>query len=137
MLREVRSGSSNAASTASMNLEFGLGLADYAHVTIVWASGRVESFLVEGNQFLIIPDCIADMTSSSNPFDEGYGVPNGVADGDDFFFYLDAFAAGDGRADLTGATQAGDPGFGIPNGVIDADDFFFFLDRFSAGCSLD
>ncbi len=137
MLREVRSGSSNAASTASMNLEFGLGLADDAQITIVWASGRVESFVVEGNQFLLIPDCIADMTTSSNPFDEGFGVPNGVADGDDFFFYLDAFAAGDPRADLTGATQADDPGFGIPNGVIDADDFFFYLDRFNTGCSLD
>ncbi len=137
MLREVVSGSSNAASTASMDLEFGLGLAEYAHVTIVWASGRVESFITKGDRFLLIPDCIADMTTSSNPFDDGYGVPDGVADAEDFFFYLDAFAAGDDRADLTGATDAGEPGFAIPDGVIDADDFFFFLDRFNAGCSLD
>ena len=47
---------------------------------------------------------------------------DGVADSEDFFAYLDLFAAGDAGADITG------------NGTIDADDFFAYLDLFAAGC---
>ncbi len=47
---------------------------------------------------------------------------NGVLDADDFFGYLDLFAAGDADADITG------------NGVIDSNDFFAYLDLFVAGC---
>lgn len=47
---------------------------------------------------------------------------NGVVDADDFFAYLDLFAAGDPRADLDG------------NGVIDSADFFLYLDFFVLGC---
>ncbi len=47
---------------------------------------------------------------------------NGVLDADDFFAYLDLFAAGDPDADLTG------------NGVVDSVDFFAYLDLFAAGC---
>ncbi len=47
---------------------------------------------------------------------------DGDADADDFFAYLDLFAAGDARADLDG------------DGDIDADDFFAYLDLFAAGC---
>ncbi len=47
---------------------------------------------------------------------------NGTLDADDFFAYLDLFAAGDDRADFD------------DDGDIDADDFFTFLDAFVAGC---
>ena len=48
---------------------------------------------------------------------------DGDADADDFFDYLDAFAAGDlGVCDIDG------------DGDCDADDFFGYLDLFAAGC---
>ncbi|MCB9845980.1 MAG: FG-GAP repeat protein [Phycisphaeraceae bacterium] len=47
---------------------------------------------------------------------------DGDADGDDFFGYLDLFAADDPDADLDG------------DGDRDADDFFVYLDRFASGC---
>ncbi len=69
----------------------------------------------------------ADMTGPTP------GSPDGVIDADDFFFFLQLFAAGDPRADLTGSTNPNDPGFGVPDCVIDADDFFYFLARFAEG----
>ncbi|MCB9844529.1 MAG: zinc metalloprotease [Phycisphaeraceae bacterium] len=56
------------------------------------------------------PDCPADIDG------------DGDADGDDFFGYLDLFAAGDPDADLDG------------DGDRDADDFFTYLDLFANGC---
>ncbi len=59
---------------------------------------------------------------------EGAGCPadidgDGDADADDFFAYLDAFAAGDlGVCDIDG------------DGDCDADDFFGYLDLFAQGC---
>ncbi|TVS05121.1 MAG: hypothetical protein EA423_06995 [Phycisphaerales bacterium] len=58
------------------------------------------------------------------------GAPNcppdlngdGVVDADDFFLFLQLFAAGDPRADFNN------------DGVIDADDFFAFLNAFAQGC---
>ncbi len=47
---------------------------------------------------------------------------DGDADADDFFGYLDLFAAGDDLADIDG------------DGDTDADDFFGYLDLFAAGC---
>ncbi len=47
---------------------------------------------------------------------------DGVVDADDFFLFLQLFAAGDMRADFNN------------DGVIDADDFFMFLNLFAAGC---
>ncbi len=47
---------------------------------------------------------------------------DGVVDADDFFLFLQLFAAGDARADFNN------------DGVIDADDFFAFLNAFAAGC---
>ncbi|TVS07905.1 MAG: hypothetical protein EA423_02880 [Phycisphaerales bacterium] len=47
---------------------------------------------------------------------------DGVVDADDFFLFLQLFAAGDMRADFNN------------DGVIDADDFFAFLNAFAAGC---
>lgn len=56
------------------------------------------------------PDCPADLDG------------NGAVDVNDFFMYLDLFAAGDPRADFNG------------DGTIDVSDFFAFLDAFAAGC---
>ncbi|MFG0328246.1 MAG: GC-type dockerin domain-anchored protein [Phycisphaerales bacterium JB037] len=79
--------------------------------------------------------CPADLTGSSDPNDPSYGQPDGVADSEDFFFYLDAFVGGNtGVCDLTGSSDPNDPSFGNPNGVCDGDDFFFYLDLFVAGC---
>jgi len=68
--------------------------------------------------------CVPDLTGPGSD-----GVPDGILDADDFFFYLGLFAAGDSGADLTG--PGGD---GTPDGIIDADDFFFYLAAFAAGC---
>ncbi|MCC5786015.1 MAG: hypothetical protein JJU33_04860 [Phycisphaerales bacterium] len=59
---------------------------------------------------VFIPECRADMNR------------DGVVDADDFFLYLQLFAAGDPRADIN------------HDGVINADDFFEYLDLFAAGC---
>ena len=55
-------------------------------------------------------DCAADLDG------------DGDADADDFFTYLDLFAAGDSQADLD------------EDGDVDADDFFAYLDQFATGC---
>ncbi|TVS03952.1 MAG: hypothetical protein EA423_07895 [Phycisphaerales bacterium] len=54
--------------------------------------------------------CIADLNG------------DGVVDADDFFLFLQLFAAGDMRADINS------------DGVIDADDFFAYLTLFAQGC---
>ncbi|MCB1246748.1 MAG: multicopper oxidase family protein, partial [Acidimicrobiia bacterium] len=84
-------------------------------------------------QFKVV--CRADLTGSSDPNDPSYGMPDGDADGDDFFFYLDAFATADfAICDLTGSSDPNDPTFDIPDGDCDGDDFFRYLDLFAAGC---
>ncbi len=47
---------------------------------------------------------------------------DGDTDAEDFFGYLDLFAAGDDRADIDG------------DGDLDGEDFFGYLDLFAAGC---
>ncbi|MFG0328077.1 MAG: GC-type dockerin domain-anchored protein [Phycisphaerales bacterium JB037] len=80
--------------------------------------------------------CAADLTGSSDPNDASFGVPDGDADGDDFFFYLDSFSIGQlGVCDLTGSSDPNDATFGAPDGDCDGDDFFFYLDLFQQGCS--
>ncbi|MFG0328241.1 MAG: GC-type dockerin domain-anchored protein [Phycisphaerales bacterium JB037] len=81
------------------------------------------------------PSCPADLTGSSDANDPTYGVPDGDADGDDFFFYLDAFAANNlAVCDLTGSSDPNDPSFDVPDGDCDGDDFFRYLDLFAQGC---
>lgn len=81
------------------------------------------------------PLCPSDLTGSSDPNDPNYGIPNGVADSDDFFYYLDAFVSQTlPVCDVTGSSDPNDPTYDIPNGVCDGDDFFRFLDLFVAGC---
>jgi lysophospholipase L1-like esterase len=77
--------------------------------------------------------CIADMTGTNEPFDPRYGVPNGVVDGDDLFFFLDAYAAGNlALADLTGSDDPGNPAYGLPDGQITEADFNYFFALFSS-----
>ncbi|MFG0325966.1 MAG: choice-of-anchor tandem repeat NxxGxxAF-containing protein [Phycisphaerales bacterium JB037] len=94
--------------------------------------------LVEGGAGIVVRGtlrCPADLTGSSDPNDPSFGVPDGDADGDDFFFYLDAFSASNlGVCDLTGSSDPNEPSFGSPDGDCDGDDFFFYLDLFVGGC---
>ena len=92
-------------------------------------SGNVNYSLSGG------PTCRPDLTTTAVAGSPGYGVPNGVLNNDDFFFYLAAFAGGNlSVADLTTTAVAGSPGYGVPNGVINNDDFFYYLAIFAAGC---
>lgn len=55
LIREVQTGSSNAASTSSLQLEFGLGLADRAEVVVHWPSGRVTDLgVIAADDFLTV-----------------------------------------------------------------------------------
>ena len=54
LIREVISGSSNSTSTSSLALEFGVGLAESADISIHWTSGRVTDLSTATNQFLRI-----------------------------------------------------------------------------------
>jgi endonuclease/exonuclease/phosphatase family metal-dependent hydrolase len=79
--------------------------------------------------------CEPDLTTAAIPGSPGYGVPNGVLDNEDFFYYLAQFAAGNlAEADLTTAAIPGQPGYGVPNGILDNEDFFYYLAIFAAGC---
>lgn len=79
--------------------------------------------------------CEPDLTTGAVAGQPGYGVPNGVLNNDDFFYYLSQFAAGNvAVADLTTGAVSGQPGYGTPNGVINNDDFFYYLAIFAAGC---
>ncbi|MBX3363416.1 MAG: dockerin type I repeat-containing protein [Phycisphaeraceae bacterium] len=109
-----------------------------------WATGDFNGDGVVNHLDLAILDgaidpctgrCPADLSGSSDPNDPAYGVPDGVADASDFFYYLDQFVAGNiAVADLTGSSDPNDPAYGVPDGNVDASDFFFFLDIFVAGC---
>ena len=81
------------------------------------------------------PVCKPDITTGAVPGQPGYGVPNGVLNNDDFFYFLAQFAAGNlAVADVTTGAVPGQPGYGVPNGVINNDDFFYYLAIFAAGC---
>ncbi|MFG0327544.1 MAG: GC-type dockerin domain-anchored protein [Phycisphaerales bacterium JB037] len=83
----------------------------------------------------VTPPCPADLTGSSDPNDPTYGEPDGDADGDDFFFYLDAFTSQTlATCDLTGSSDPNEPSYGQSDGDCDGDDFFFYLDLFTQGC---
>jgi len=98
------------------------------------SSGRSQDANLNG-----VPDeceCPGDLTTGAIPGQPGYGVPNGVLNNDDFFYYLAQFAAGNlAVADLTTTAIPGSAGYGAPNGVINNDDFFFYLIQFQAGCN--
>ena len=79
--------------------------------------------------------CEPDLTTGAVAGQPGYGVPNGVLNNDDFFYFLSQFSAGNlAVADVTTGAVQGQPGYGVPNGVINNDDFFYYLAIFAAGC---
>ncbi|MEZ6233112.1 MAG: GC-type dockerin domain-anchored protein [Phycisphaerales bacterium] len=80
------------------------------------------------------PACPPDLTTTAIAGSPGFGVPNGVLNNDDFFYYLSIFAVNDPAADLTTTAIPGSPGYGVPNGVLNNDDFFYYLAIFSIGC---
>lgn len=79
--------------------------------------------------------CPADLTGSVDPNSPDYGVPDGIVDGNDFFFYLGLFGAGDSAADLTGSIDPNSPDYGVPDGNLDGNDFFFYLGLFAGPCN--
>ena len=79
--------------------------------------------------------CTPDLTTGAVAGQPGYGVPNGTLNNDDFFYFLNEFAAGNiAVCDLTTGAVAGQPGYGVPNGVLTNDDFFYYLALYAAGC---
>ncbi|MCA9287526.1 MAG: hypothetical protein KDA05_03020 [Phycisphaerales bacterium] len=90
--------------------------------------------------------CQADLTTGAIPGTPGYGIPNGIVNNDDFFYYLNLFTSelgcgvGPGLTrcpsppDLTTTAIPGTPGFGILDGFISNDDFFYYLTLFAQGC---
>jgi hypothetical protein len=95
----------------------------------------IDDVILDDESHMVTPSCEADLTTGAVAGQPGYGVPNGVLNNDDFFFYLAAFSAGNTAvADLTTGAVAGQPGYGVPTGTINNDDFFYYLAIFSAGC---
>lgn len=79
--------------------------------------------------------CPADLTLTAIPGTPGYGVPDGMLTTDDFFYYLQQYAASNWLvADLTSTAVPGAPGYGIPDGIINSDDFFYYLALYDLGC---
>ncbi|MCA9288271.1 MAG: hypothetical protein KDA05_06795 [Phycisphaerales bacterium] len=79
--------------------------------------------------------CPPDLTTTAVSGQPGYGTPDGVVNTDDFFYYLEQFAAGNQWvADMTETAVPGAPGYGVPDGLITNDDFFYFLSHFALGC---
>ncbi|MFG0327858.1 MAG: GC-type dockerin domain-anchored protein [Phycisphaerales bacterium JB037] len=77
--------------------------------------------------------CDADLTTTADPDNQLFGVPDGRIDANDYSYFLDAFVAGDESiADLTGSDDPADPSYGQPDGAVDSRDYSFFLDAFVA-----
>ena len=84
--------------------------------------------------------CPPDLTGPAIPGSPGYGVPNGLINNDDFFYFLTVFAQAAGCTtcpsppDLTTSAIPGSPGYGVPNNVVNNEDFFYYLQIFAQGC---
>lgn len=90
--------------------------------------------------------CQVDLTTTAIAGSPGYGVPNGIVNNDDFFYYISLFASSLGCGSVPGATRCpsppdltttaipGTPGYGILDGALSGDDFFYYLAIFAAGC---
>lgn len=101
-IEEVLSGHSNGATTSSLALEFGLGLADRADVVIAWGSGRTSTLRgVAADQFVAVKESATDI-------DVLIGDYNGdrTVDAADYSMWRDT--AGTLVAPFTGADGDGD-----------------------------
>jgi RHS repeat-associated protein len=78
----------------------------------------------------------ADFSGTSDDTNDHYLVPDGDADADDSFVYLDLFGVSAALSDMTGSSDPGDGEYGRPNGTVDSDDYFYFLDQYSVAASL-
>ncbi|MEM8943903.1 MAG: FG-GAP-like repeat-containing protein [Planctomycetota bacterium] len=105
LIREVVSGSSNAASTSSMELEFGLGLASEAAVEILWPSGRKTMLNVAADQFMEVTELLGDV-------DE-----NGVVNEADMIAWVTGFGMTSGASAVDGDTDL--------DGDVDGRDFLY------------
>lgn len=85
--------------------------------------------------YTVLTACKPDLTTGAIVGLPGYGVPNGVVNNDDFFYYLSQFALGNlAVCDLTHGAIPGGAGYGVPNAFLNNDDFFYYLTIFAAGC---
>ena len=105
----------------ALTLPSGDGLDDYES-----PHGFPFSLGVEGGP----TSCEADLSGSVDPNSPDFGVPDGIVDGVDFFYYLGLFGAGDLSADLTGSVDPNSPDFGVPDNTLDGQDFFYYLGLF-------
>jgi len=126
---------SEANLTLSVSRAAGSASSTRAYSGMRFAAGAANNASRMDFTFTAVTGCDPDLTTGAIAGQPGYGVPNGILNNDDFFYYLSQFAAGNlAVADLTTTAIPGSPGYGIPNGVLNNDDFFFYLSIFAAGC---
>ncbi|MEZ6233830.1 MAG: GC-type dockerin domain-anchored protein [Phycisphaerales bacterium] len=100
--------------------------------------------LIDGIIVAYSERCQPDLTGSALPGQPGYGVPDGIVNSDDFFYYLTLFTESIGCGapgtpctsppDFTSTSLPGTPGYGVADGILQNDDFFYFLTLYAAGC---
>lgn len=101
-IREVVSGSSNSASTSSLDQSFGAGQGASANVSVLWPSGRETRLTTPTNAWLAIREIVGDANADA------------VVDGQDLlawqehFGLLDTASQGEGDADLDGRVLGAD-----------------------------
>jgi len=78
--------------------------------------------------------CVADLTGSLNPTNPAFGVPDGIVDTEDFFYFITLFANGQPSSDVSGSTNPNSAAYGNCDGNIDSADFFYYLDQFNTPC---
>lgn len=84
---------------------------------------------------ILVVACRPDLTTVLTPGLEGYGVPDGVADSHDFFYYLQQYQFGNAAvADMTTTATPGAAGYRVPDGLVTGDDYFYFLSEYAGGC---
>lgn len=74
--------------------------------------------------------CVTDYTTTStNPGDPGFGVPDGFVDGADLTYFVEFWLAADISADVTTtSTNPGDAGYGVPDGVVNGNDLTYYVE---------
>lgn len=121
--------------TASWTVSAPLVAGPFVVTITITSDSYGETFTGTIQRTLFAGGCQPDLTAGTIAGQPGYGVPNGVLNTDDFFYYLAQYAAGNvAVADLTTGAIAGQAGYGVPNGVITNDDFFYYLVLYAAGC---